>query len=150
MYFLFYFIFKMYFLTNRKCFFSISFPISKCIFFPNQTVFFISFPISKCNFLPKPTIFSISVTILRRGQMPEYGRDFFKRNFSEYVNGFGVDKEGHGLSLSFCLCLCLFLCMSTNLVMVCQALCTLEFAKYQISNTDYWVSLSLFLAPQVL
>jgi len=35
------------------------------------------------------------VTILRRGQMPEYGRDFFKRNFSEYVNGFGVDKEGH-------------------------------------------------------
>lgn len=35
------------------------------------------------------------VIILRRGQMPEYGRDFFKRNFSEYVNGFGIDKEGH-------------------------------------------------------
>ena len=135
-------------------------PISHCILFLISKCIFYFIPNFKMCFLPKPTASSTSVTILRRGQMAEYGRDFFKRNFSEYVNGFGIDKEGHGLSHSFSFfvfvfvfvfvfeinkgCLCLW--MSTNLgstkvVMVYLALCILEFPKFQSLNSDFWVSL---------
>ena len=94
-------------------------------------------PNAKCNFHPNQPVFSNSVTILRRGQRPEYGRDFFKRNFSEYVNGFGIDKEGHGKTNSH---------LNLYLFLVCDFVIVSEYVNgFGVDKEGHGVSICIYI-----
>ena len=130
------------FLFNPKSFFSILFPISKCVFFPNQLHLPPQWRSSGAGRWPsmggissRGTSQSMSTALAstKRAMVCLFLSLFV------FVFVFEINKG----------CLCLW--MSTNLgstkvVMVYLALCILEFPKFQSLNSDFWVSLSFTIS----